>query len=123
MNEPSKRCDRCRDPIDEVAARVAIESGPLHELHPLLDLCAACSESLERWFARRGRGRPSRGAGGGFREHSHRHGDDDSPAAMAGELGSGTLFLQGDQARQILLTVIVVAIFALSVTFFVAIMR
>jgi len=123
MSEPNKRCSRCSDPIDAIVARVAIESGPLHDSHPVLDLCVGCSESLERWMARRGRGRSSRGGPGGPRDHYHRHGEEDLAAMAPPGLSSSALFLHSDVARQLLLTVIVVAIFALSVTFFVAIMR
>lgn len=125
MSEPTKRCSRCSEPIDRVVARIAIESGPLHDSHPVMDLCVDCSESLERWIARRRHGRSSRGAsGGGPREHFHRHADEYGPAEpYSPETGGGVLFLGSDSARQIIVTMIVVAIFALSATLFASIMR
>lgn len=123
MSESGEVCGRCGHPINEVVARLAIESGPLHDSHPTMDLCAGCSESLERWVARRGRGRSSRrSSGGGSHERSHRESEDEAPAAFS-QLASGVMFLQSENARQILVTLIVVAIFALSVTFLVSILR
>lgn len=120
MSEPIKRCSRCDEPIEEVAARVAIESGPLHASHPVLHLCTGCSESLERWLARRHRGRSSRGSS---RAHSHRHGEDDSPARFSGEADTGLVSPRSEGARQIIVTLVVLAIFAVSVSFFVSFMR
>jgi hypothetical protein len=121
MSEPGKTCSRCSEPIDEIRARVAIESGPLHDSHPVLELCAGCSESLERWMARRGRGRSRRASGDGLHERSHRHHfEAEDPVSFP---TPGVLSLQSDSARQILLAVIVIAIFALSVVFFVSIIR
>src|SRR5262249_32868318 len=40
-------------PIGDDPSVVRIESGAMHEAHPTLDLCPACTDSLGRWLERR----------------------------------------------------------------------
>lgn len=122
MTEPTKTCGRCGEPIEQVRARVLIESGPLHETHPVLELCDYCSESLERWMARRGRGR--RGSSGSHsHSHSHRHGGYDDPALFSAAPSQEVLSLPGEAGRQILLLAVILAVFGIGIFLFVSLMR
>jgi len=58
-----------------------------------------------------------------MRERSHHDGEDRNPDLLPAQLTTGELFLQSESMRQIVVALIVVAIFALSVAFFVSIMR
>lgn len=124
MTEPTKRCGRCGEPIEEFRARVAIESGPLHATHPVLELCDYCSESLERWLARRGRGRHgSSGPHSHSHSHSHRHGAYDDPALFSAPPSQVVLSLPGDAGRQILLLAVILAALGIGMFLLASLMR
>jgi len=101
-------CSRCGEPIHSIKARVTIESGPLHATHPVLDLCTGCSDSLERWMARRGRGRP----GGGHshaHSHSHRPGGLDNAAMYLSQSGQQALWADGERGRQVVIMLVLLS--------------
>jgi len=106
----SETCGRCGDPISEVAARVVIETGPLHATAPELNLCSHCSDSLTRWLARRRSG-PSLGSSGSEGSHrrgghrsEHRH-HRSSEGELAVPLGDG------EMGRRIVLAAMIVLAF------------
>jgi len=106
----------------KVVARVGIESGPLSASHPVLELCAGCSDSLERWLARRGRSRgghsPSHSP-----SHSHHHGGLDGPAMFAtSAAGQQVLWAEGERGRQIVIALVLISAFAVGAFLFMSVL-
>lgn len=55
MSEEDIHCDRCGTTIASDPSLVRIESGPLHDQHPSLNLCPHCADSLTHWLNKRSR--------------------------------------------------------------------
>lgn len=48
-------CDRCGERIEAGRTLATLETGPLRDRWPTLDLCGTCAEALGEWI-RRGAG-------------------------------------------------------------------